>query len=58
MKTYVLVTWPESQMLMEEEWYDECVLMNDISHLDNIGSGAYFVPHHRYLEYTTVNYNE
>ena len=24
MEKYVLITWPESQMLMEQEWFDEC----------------------------------
>jgi hypothetical protein len=47
---YSLVTWPESQGLMDQEWFDECILMNDIKHLDNIGSSAYFVPLHRMME--------
>ncbi len=47
---YVLVCWPESQILMEQEWFDECILMNDENHLDNIGSSAYFVPENRYNE--------
>ena len=48
METYVLVCWPESQQLMEEEWFDECILMNDENHLDEIGSSAFFVPIERY----------
>ena len=44
---YILVCWPESQMLMEEEWFDECILMNDENHLQEIGSSAYFVPENR-----------
>lgn len=48
---YVLVMWPDSQMLMEEEWFDECILMNDENHLDSIGSSAYFVPKDRYQTY-------
>lgn len=47
---YILVTWPESQELMEKEWFDECILMNDENHLDDIGSSAYFVPKERIEE--------
>lgn len=53
MDKYVLVCWPESQILMDMEWFDECILMNDMEHLDNIGSSAYFVPEDRYLELTS-----
>lgn len=44
---YVLVTWPESQMLMEHDWFNECILMNDENHLEDVGSSAYFVPEER-----------
>jgi hypothetical protein len=47
---FVLVQWPESQILMEQTWFDECILMNDENHLDNIGSSAYFVPESRLQE--------
>lgn len=47
---YVLVCWPESQILMEQEWFDECILMNDENHLQEIGSSAYFVPENKYNE--------
>jgi hypothetical protein len=50
MEKFVLVTWPESQKLMEQEWFDECILMNDENHLDGVGSSAYFVPEERYQE--------
>lgn len=50
MEKFVLVTWPESQNLMEQDWFDECILMNDDNHLDEIGSSAYFVPEERYEE--------
>jgi hypothetical protein len=56
MDKYVLVTWPESQMLMEEEWFDtECILMNDENHLEEIGSSAFFVPQERYEEFVNKN---
>lgn len=49
-KKYILVCWPESQILMKQVWFDECILMNDINHLQEIGSSAYFVPENRYNE--------
>ena len=51
MERYYLVLWPESQLLMEESWFEECMLMNDGNHLDNIGSSAYFVPEVRYKQF-------
>lgn len=50
MEKYVLITWPDSQTLMEKEWFDECILMNDENHLNEIGSSAYFVPEERIKE--------
>lgn len=50
-KEYVLVCWTESQILMEQEWFDECILMNDENHLQEIGSSAYFVPKNRYNDF-------
>lgn len=49
MENYVLIQWPESQLLMEQEWFDECILMNDEKHLEEIGSSAYFVPEERFI---------
>lgn len=43
-KEYVIVAWPESQGLMDEEWFDECILINEEPLLDQVGSSAYFVP--------------
>jgi len=51
---YVLVHWPESQILMEQEWFDECILMNDENHLEEIGSSTYFVPESRYNELNSL----
>lgn len=50
MEKFILISWPESQILMEQEWFDECILMNDENHLENIGSSAYFVPEERIKE--------
>lgn len=47
MKKYVIVTWPNSQALMEQDWFDECILINDESHLEKFGPSAYFVPEER-----------
>lgn len=43
-KEYVIVTWPESQELMDEDWFDECILINEEPLLNQVGSAAYFVP--------------
>lgn len=50
MEKYVLITWPESQRLMDQKWFNECILMNDENHLEEIGSSAYFVPKKRVKE--------
>ena len=50
MEKFILISWPKSQILMEQEWFDECILMNDENHLENIGSSAYFVPEERMKE--------
>ncbi len=49
MKVYVIITWPESQILMDQEWFDECILIND-DHVEDYGSSAYVVPINRYYE--------
>jgi hypothetical protein len=41
--SYVLVQWPESQELMEEDWFDEEAIFCGGSE-DKTGSSAYFVP--------------
>lgn len=41
MDKYVLVLWPDSQELMDKDWFDECVLHIDLP-------SAYFVPEERY----------
>ena len=52
MSIYVLVTWPESQQLMEQDWFDEeAILMNDENPLEEIGSASYFVPIERYEDH-------
>jgi hypothetical protein len=56
MEKYVLVRWPFSQEFMEEEWFDdECILMNDENHYEEIGPQAFFIPEDRYFEFKTKN---
>ncbi|MDP1726869.1 MAG: hypothetical protein Q8M15_08800 [Bacteroidota bacterium] len=45
---YILVTWPESQELMDQDWFNECILMNDENNLNEFGSSAFFVPKERF----------
>ena len=41
---YIIVTWPDSQELMELEGFrDNSYLVNDTKGLDDFGSSAYFV---------------
>lgn len=53
MDKYVLVTWPEVQDLMGEDWFrEECFLANPINEEQAwINDSAYFVPEHRLNEY-------
>jgi hypothetical protein len=41
---YVIVCWPESQMIMEKEgFYENCSLINSERGLEEYGSSAYLV---------------
>ena len=40
---YVLIKWPESQELMEEEWFNEEAILA-LGAEDITGSSAYFIP--------------
>ena len=41
---YVVVTWPESQVLMEDKEFNKCFLINGEKGQKMFGSSAYFVP--------------
>ena len=41
---YVLVQWPESQILMEHSRFDECLFVENIEEHDDVGSSAYMCP--------------
>jgi hypothetical protein len=51
-ESYVVVIWPESQNIMEEPWFDECILDTE----SNFGSSAYFVPAHHMINYHEEKY--
>lgn len=42
--TYVLVTWPNSQLLMNHERFKECLLVQDVDAHTQVGSSAYMCP--------------
>jgi hypothetical protein len=50
-KKYILVEWPDSQYLMEMDWFDKCILMNDENQIENFGSSAYFIPEYLYIDF-------
>lgn len=45
--TYVLVQWPETQVLMDYDWFDAEASLADF---DKFGNSAYFIPQSRWLE--------
>lgn len=40
-ESYIIITWPESQRLMEEEWFEKEAILETKG---IFGSSAYFVP--------------
>ena len=48
MKKYVLVEWPESQMLMEHERFNECLFVQDIDEHTEVVGSAYMCPEDLY----------
>lgn len=51
-KRYILVHWPESQLLMAYEWFDKEAVMADWV---KCGSSSYFIPEHRIIEINKIN---
>lgn len=47
---YVLVQWPESQLLMCNERFNECLLVIDIDGHEEVGTSAYMCPVNLYRE--------
>ena len=51
-KRYILVYWPESQVLMDYDWFDkEAVLADWVK----CGLSSYFIPEHRLNEINKNN---
>lgn len=50
---YMLVKWPESQLIMDEEWFDKECHLADMERDPDVGSSAYFVPVKRLNELET-----
>ena len=48
MQKYILVEWPESQMLMEHQRFNECLFVQDIDGHVEVGSSAYMCPEDLY----------
>ena len=45
---YILVQWPESQHLMTDERFNECLFIQDIEGHNEVGSSAYMCPEDLY----------
>jgi hypothetical protein len=41
---YFLVKWPESQLLMDEDWFDKECHLAEMEKDPEIGNSAYFIP--------------
>lgn len=48
MEKYILVQYPESQMLMEHQRFNECLFVQDIDNHNEVGSSAYMCPEDLY----------
>lgn len=47
---YVLVQWPESQILTEHSRFNECLFVENIEGHNDVGSSAYMCPINIYKE--------
>lgn len=56
-KAYVVVRWPESQHLMERDWFtEECIPINSESGLEEHGPFAFLVPLRRLVVFESDTY--
>ena len=55
MQKYILVEWPESQMLMEHQRFNECLFVQDIDEHVEVGSSAYMCPEDLYEQIFNTN---
>jgi hypothetical protein len=49
---YILVQWPETQVLMDYDWFDAEASLADFN---KFGSSAYFIPLRKFLELNSKN---
>lgn len=54
---YVLVQWPDSQLLMEHERFNECLFVDNIEGHDDVGNSAYIYVSERSLSRNIYNVN-
>ena len=47
---YVLVQWPESQFLMDNPRFSECIFCMDLEGHEEVGDSAYMCPEDLYKE--------
>lgn len=47
---YILVQWPESQILMENSRFEECLFIENIEGHIDVGGSAYMCPEDLYNE--------
>ena len=52
---YVLVQFPESQLLMDNPRFNECLFVQDIPGHDEVGSSAYMCPEDLYEQIFNTN---
>lgn len=48
MQKYILVQWPDSQMLMDHPRFNECLFIDNIDGHNDVGSSAYMCPEDLY----------
>lgn len=54
MERFVLVRWPESQLFMEEDWFEEEAILA-LGSEEKTGSSAYFIPEEFYKDFIRRN---
>ena len=47
---YVIITWPDSQYLMLEDWFDYCIPVPSEYLNETVMGGSYFAPEYLYNE--------
>jgi len=47
---YILVTWPDSQLLFEHKRFFDCLFVDNVEGHKDVGSSAYMCPEDLYYE--------